>query len=386
MKKVYLEDLPKWGDGSPYRGKINWKKSIGYKVKFIYEDVEDKIEIVDIIKNKILIRYKNNIRLISIGQFGRCEIGVVINKISHEHKYYIGEIIDKVNSGLIEIKEHIRMGKKQEKGYIYICKICGNEDTIQESNVIQGCGCNVCAKKKILKGVNDLWTTHPHIAKLLKNSNDGYLVSGGSNKKLLFKCPDCGYERLVTVNDITSDGFSCTVCGDGISFPEKFMSNFLRQLNIDFKREKSFDWSQTKRYDFYIASLNYVIETHGIQHYEENKSNRARTFQEEQENDKLKEKLAKTNGINKYIVIDCRESNIEHIKNNILNSKLNTLFNLSNINWIECGEFALTSLVKRVCDKSAGKHPETGEPLNWMYYDDYLTMTLQSESKEVVNI
>lgn len=44
-------------------------------------------------------------------------------------------------------------------------------------------GCPVCANKVIIKGINDLWTTHPHIAKLLTNEEDGYNVTFGSAKK-----------------------------------------------------------------------------------------------------------------------------------------------------------------------------------------------------------
>ena len=34
MKKVFLDNLPKWESGK-YKGRINWKESIGHKVKFI---------------------------------------------------------------------------------------------------------------------------------------------------------------------------------------------------------------------------------------------------------------------------------------------------------------------------------------------------------------
>ena len=40
MRKVFLENLPKRGS------LINWKKSVGLKVHFIYDDIEDDIEII----------------------------------------------------------------------------------------------------------------------------------------------------------------------------------------------------------------------------------------------------------------------------------------------------------------------------------------------------
>ena len=60
--------------------------------------------------------------------------------------------------------------------------------------------------------------------------------------------------------------------------------------------------------------------------------------------------LALNNNIKHYIVIDCRESMLSWIKSNILKSKLNELFDLSQINWNKCGEFATDNLVKVACN------------------------------------
>ena len=109
------------------------------------------------------------------------------------------------------------------------------------------------------------------------------------------------------------------VLSDGISIPEKFMWNVLKELNIEFKTQlnkKDFDWCQNYKYDFYIPSLNMVIETHGRQHYE--KSDRGRTLEEEQLNDKLKKELALNNNIKNYIIVDCRKSELEWLKENTI--------------------------------------------------------------------
>lgn len=76
----------------------------------------------------------------------------------------------------------------------------------------------------------------------------------------------------------------------------------------------------------------------------------SRSLKEEQDNDKLKEKLAKENGIEYYITIDARLSESNYIKNNIVNSNLSLIFNLSNINWDECNRFATNSLVLVACN------------------------------------
>lgn len=60
--------------------------------------------------------------------------------------------------------------------------------------------------------------------------------------------------------------------------------------------------------------------------------------------DNEKDRLAKENG---YKVI--RISDEGNIKDNILNSDLNELFDLSNIDWLEAEEFTYCNLVKMVC-------------------------------------
>ena len=48
--------------------------------------------------------------------------------------------------------------------------------------------------------------------------------------------------------------------------------------------------------------------------------------------------------------MDCRKSNIDWIKNSIINSKLNNIFDLSKINWNTCEEFSQKNIIKEVCN------------------------------------
>lgn len=54
MRKVFLDDLPRKEGIGALKGKqvIDWKGSVGCKVRFIYDDIEDKIEIMDYNKKK----------------------------------------------------------------------------------------------------------------------------------------------------------------------------------------------------------------------------------------------------------------------------------------------------------------------------------------------
>jgi hypothetical protein len=183
----------------------------------------------------------------------------------------------------------------------------------------------------------------------------------------------------------------------------------LEQLNIEFEVQKKFDWSDNKRYDFFVPSLNCIIETHGNQHYADvNFNSRGRSLEEEQENDSLKEKLAKDNGIEYYIVIDCRKSQIEYIKNNIENSILTKYFNINNVEWFKCHESACKSFVRIACDlwesgikstKEIGiilkltyptviRYLKQGASLGWCDYNprEVLSQVGKSKGKKVIQL
>ena len=167
---------------------------------------------------------------------------------------------------------------------------------------------------------------------------------------------DVQFEDGTIVEHKQYDGFlkgkiaNPNVLSDGISIPEKFMWNVLKELNIEFKSQlnkKDFDWCQNYRYDFYIPSLNMVVETHGEQHYEENVWGSSKNLEEEQLNDRLKKELALNNNIKNYIVVDCRKSELEWLKENTI-KELDRYFDLSNIDWNLVWNNSLKNLVYEV--------------------------------------
>ena len=240
------------------------------------------------------------------------------------------------------------------------CLNCTGEwEPIANSLLSHGCPYCCPTRKKVLIGYNDIWTTNQKLAILLLNPDDGFKYTEHSNKKVDFKCPDCGNVlKNKIINDISRRGISCSKCGDGIPYPEKFIYNLLRQLNITNEHIKTqlskttFKWCNDYKYDNYISEINCIIETHGMQHYKESTGNWTFSLKDIQENDKQKEQLAKENGIENYIVLDCRESNLEWIKNSIMNSLLPSLLNFKeeDIDWLKCHEYACNSLVKIACD------------------------------------
>ncbi|EGT3619822.1 hypothetical protein FJ641_10510 [Clostridium perfringens] len=232
------------------------------------------------------------------------------------------------------------------------CDKCNyHEYKVTPSNLLRGHSCLVCSNQKTVLDINTIWDTDRWMCDLGVSEEDAKRYSRCSNKKITVKCPDCGKKKQIKLQDIYRYQSICCSCGDGKSYPEKFVVNLLEQLNVDFEIEYSPKWIKPKRYDFYIPKLNMIIETHGIQHYIENFQYEGnRNLKEEKANDKYKKEIALANGIKRYIELDCRESNLEWIKNSILNSELNDLFDLSNIDWNKCAKFANKNIVKKVCE------------------------------------
>ena len=204
---------------------------------------------------------------------------------------------------------------------------------------------------RVIKGKTDLWTTSLELAKLLLNKEDGYSLSKESHKKSNFVCQNCGmiiYDKIV--RNVSKYGLKCPACSDGISYPEKFISNMLKQLNVKFKHDVSLEWSDNKRYDFYIEEYSLIIETHGIQHYDDKNMFNKNDGRIESVNDKYKKDIAIKNNISNYVELDCRYSDFDYIKNSVINSYIGVLFDLSCIDW-NCLKLNCTnSIIVDVCN------------------------------------
>ena len=132
------------------------------------------------------------------------------------------------------------------------------------------------------------------------------------------------------------------------------MSALLRQLKIHFIPQcakSTYAWCEKYRYDFWFQynKEEYLIETHGRQHYEEHIMPGV-SLQSVQQNDKQKRILAAQNGFDDqhYIILNCSHSDMDWIKSAIENSILKQIFDLSTIDWNLCHANAVESLVEPV--------------------------------------
>lgn len=219
--------------------------------------------------------------------------------------------------------------------------------------------CSYCRSKKV-HILDSLGTLLPQSLKYWsdKNTKSPYEYSCYSNDKVWFKCIDCGFEKEMAICDFSKYSFVCNSCGDGFSYPSKFMFYVLNKLPIDFITEYNPSWCKYEfkgelrqgYYDFYFESNNkkYIIETDGRWHNDDNNLS-GQTAKESKLIDDYKDKLAKEHGI-EVVRINCEISSLKWIKSSIMSSILVELFDLSQINWSECVEFAVSSRVKEACE------------------------------------
>lgn len=260
----------------------------------------------------------------------------------------------KIVGSFLKQRKSLSRGKeylKTELFYNYECVDCGNTGVIEQSHLKSGRGCNSPIHKEVFKvtvGVNDITTTDKWMIDYLSNKNDAYKYSKGSNKKISIKCPNCGTEKVIVISAFNRN-FSCSKCGDGISFGEKVFYNVLDQLNIDFDTQFLQDWSNGRIYDFVFRcnEINYLVEVDGSQHFIA--SGFSVSLDEQIQIDREKDKLALDNGY-KLVRIDCKISDIKYIRESISNSELKKVLNLDCINWNNCLAYAVKSKVKEVCD------------------------------------
>jgi hypothetical protein len=160
MRKVFLEELPRWSKGGEAKeNTINWKESIGYMVKGICEGVEFEVTIVDYQPKEqfLYLKYEDQpIFKISTGNFKKCKVGNLLGKYTNNFKINIGTIFKDSKRDITIINRENRVDKnnKNLKYYQYTCNKCSwTEGWITEYSLLRGCGCSCCGTnpKQLLK-------------------------------------------------------------------------------------------------------------------------------------------------------------------------------------------------------------------------------------------
>lgn len=318
--------------------------------------------------------------------------------LSKTHETFINEMKEK-HPNIEVVKIHGEFANNDTLVTLK-CKIHKNHEwTVSCLHAIRGTGCFECNKiVSRIKNGNNVSTLRPDLVKYFKNPEDADIYSAYNNVEVTLICPDCGKEKQARIDSLARNGFICTICGDGISYPNKVARNAILTFDnqFDYIRFEYYlkDKDKQYRYDIYFELNNqkYVVEIDGSIHNLGAFNRKAIGIQE---NDKRKDALAKNNNIN-LIRIPCPNDSLEEIKNGFEESILSTIFDLSLINWEEVDKISQKSLVKKVCDyfnedekikykdisiklkipvSTVGKYVRKGVKLGWVskeYYEDYI--------------
>lgn len=278
-----------------------------------------------------------------------------------KYKFEVGEVINKslmIVEQIVLPKKDIKAktGYSNQKGYKYHCLECGYEAENFEYMLIRGKNCPCCINKVIIPEINSIIAKEETrwMVEYFVNKEEAKLYSPKSSKYIDAKCPYCEERKRVNIQTLYECKSIGCLCSSGSSFGERIVRCFLDELNIEYITEYTPKWFGfgLRRYDFYLPKSNTIIEVHGRQHYEEGKNSKWITFEKQKENDMFKFDMSVINGVDNYIIIDARKSDVSHIKNSILSSKLSDIIDaeLNSVEWKDIILKTGNNLIREVCE------------------------------------
>ena len=227
------------------------------------KEINDNIEILgEYINNKVKIKCKCKIddyewKAIpnSLLRGQGCPKCVGRNKTTEDFKQELKEI----NSDIEILGEYVNNKTKIKCK----CKIDGYEWEATPNNLLNNQGCPKCAGNVKNK-------TTEYFINELKEVNDNIEVLGeykDALTKIKVRCKIDGHEWEAVPNSLLR-GYGCPKCNE--SKGEKRVAKYLDSRNINYIPQYKFDNCRSKDklpFDFYIPSLNIVIEYDGEYHY-----------------------------------------------------------------------------------------------------------------------
>lgn len=327
------------------------------------EEIQEAIELYKSGKNfseigKILERPKVSVnkKLKDLG------IAKPTRKTNKEHIYKVGDIVKDC-----EVLEQIRMTDRNLKGYKLKCLVYDEVFEYSENTLTTKAtkgspyksGYRVCEK-------NSLYA-HENIRKYIVDIEHAKTIAPNTHNKIMLKCPECDREKEMSPNTLVTRGFSCSICSQKF-YPELFFGAMNDVFNMGFVPQVR------NLYDGYIFdNVNYqsktIIETHGLQHYQEVKSKQwENTHENTVQSDEAKRKWCKENGWT-LIELDCRKSEFKFIQEQVNKNKL--LPNINNetvinkmLEIIELNKNYPTKKIKNMYEIDRLSAREIGEKLN----------------------
>ncbi|MCX5939370.1 MAG: zinc-ribbon domain-containing protein, partial [Cyanobium sp. LacPavin_0920_WC12_MAG_62_9] len=99
-----------------------------------------------------------------------------------------------------------------ERRLAWKCKLGHSYKSTVKSRAISGTSCPICSGNQVLRGFNDLTTTHPDLAIQAVGWNSDDYISGSHPRKL-WRC-DLGHEWFAQIKSRALTGNNCPICGN----------------------------------------------------------------------------------------------------------------------------------------------------------------------------
>lgn len=359
--------------------RFDWQLAAEEKkeVPFFYNGRSDTLTIIACKNNKLTVLYDGKTEYISTTSLTSVGLDKLTGAFTKEYKYDVGRHIQ-LGKTDITILDQIRMGSRNVRGYKYVCNTCHQTNEISEYNIAdKGC-CPVCSGSIVVPGINDIATTDSWMVPFFQDKALTQLRSHGAGDELYFICPDCGRTRSkrMAISTLYSTRSIACVCGDGYSYPNKFMYSVLEQLLLQ-KRIKGFDkeyiddWTDGKRYDFLVTLFDerekpLIIEMDGGLGHGNRTMDKTILPEDTVAVDQWKDEQALMHG---YQIkrIDALLSEKEYLEKSI-RSSLSDLIDFQYVDWSYAEQFAYSNLVKDVCIYYESHKPITTKQLGDIFH------------------
>ncbi|MBQ3111436.1 MAG: hypothetical protein IJC70_01005 [Firmicutes bacterium] len=169
---------------------------------------------------------------------------------------------------------------KSNQSVYWKCSKCGYSYKAKISNRAIGRACPCCTGKVAVAGINDLTTTHPHLAAEWHRTKNKELspaqVTAGRAAKVWWQCPE-GHEYQASILH-RSHGTGCPKCyaGRQTSFAEQAVFFYVKKAFPDAISRYTDIFNNGMELDIYIPSIRLGIEYDGFAWHKEHHAERER--------------------------------------------------------------------------------------------------------------
>ena len=211
-----------------------------------------------------------------------------------------GDLVGQKYGRLIVIKEVPSKSKGEKKNRYFLCKCeCGNQIEVSANHLRSGhtksCGCLTKENTSKATVIREEGNRYGKLTVIEEYGRD-------KDQRILWRCRcDCGNEKIALGKSLRAELVQS--CGCMHSKGEEKIASILQNNNIDFIRQFHTEKLKSNKgyflyFDFFLPSLNIIIEYQGEQHYHPTRWYKNQdSFEEVIERDNLKREYCIENNI-----------------------------------------------------------------------------------------